>query len=76
MGITDFSHHGFCLQNLANLVTFAERNFVKSQSKKLNKTRISCLTMRSEEVFFSQFYYSSKIAMENVEVLSISALPI
>ena len=57
-------------------MTFAERNFIKSQSKKLNETRISSLTMRSEEVFFSQFYYSSKIATENVEVLSISALPI
>ena len=74
MGITDFYRHGFCLQNLANLV-----RETSLQSKKLNKTRISSLIMSSED-FFSEFYYPDEIVMENegsVEVVSISlALPI
>ena len=42
---------------------------------KLNKTRISSLTMSSED-FFSEFYHPDEIVTEN-EVLSIScALPI
>ena len=41
----------------------------------MNKIRISSLTMRSEEYFFSEFYYPDEIVSENegnVEVLSIS----
>ena len=60
-------------------MTFVKRNFVTKASKKLNKTRISSLTMRSQD-FFSEFYYPEEIVTENVgnvEVLSISrALPI
>ena len=44
-------------------------------SKKLNKTRISSLTMRSEEEFFSEFYYPDEMVTENTgiaEFLSIS----
>ena len=31
-----FSRHDFCLQNLANLVTFSERNVVEKQEIKQN----------------------------------------
>ena len=55
-GITDFSRHGFCLQNLANLVLSLKETSLKS--KKLNKTRIFSFTLRSED-FFSEIYYPS-----------------
>ena len=76
-GITDFSCHGFCLQNLANLVTFAETSLKKQE---IEQNTYLSLTMRSEEDFFSEFYYPDEIVTENevnVEVLSLShALPI
>ena len=37
----------------------------KKKGKKLNKTSISSLTMRSEEYFFSEFYYPDAIVTEN-----------
>ena len=76
-GITDFSRHGFCLQNLANLVTFTERNFPKKQEFEQN---MYLFFNYASEDFFSEFYYPNEIVTENegnLEVLSIlCALPI
>ena len=65
-----FSHHGFCLKNLANLVTFAERKFVKKRVIEQNMYLFS----NSEEFFF-EFYYIDEIVTENegnVEVISVT----
>ena len=51
--MADFSRHGFCLQNLANLVTVGKQE--------IEQTRMSSLTMRSEEDFFSEFNYPDEI---------------
>ena len=60
-------------------MTFSKETSLK-KSKKFNKTRISSLTVSSEEDFSSEFYYPDKIVTDtegNVEVLSISRdLPI
>ena len=45
------------------------------KKQEIEQTRISPLTMSSEEYFFSEFYYLDEIVTENegnVEVLSIS----
>ena len=55
-GITDFSRHRFHLQNLANFVTFAERNFIKKARNLTKHLSPSSLTMTSED-FLSEFYY-------------------
>ena len=56
MGITDFSRHRFRLQNLANFVTFAERNFIKKARNLTKHVSWSSLTMSSKD-FLSEFYY-------------------
>ena len=49
-GRYSFSSHGFCSQNLANLVTYAERNFVQKQE--IEQNTYLFLTMSSKDDFF------------------------
>ena len=58
---TEYSRHGFYLQNL---VTIHEKK-LRWKSMQLCKTRISFLTMSPEEHLFSEFKYSEEILTEH-----------